>query len=123
VTLAGLLNTRIVVEGFEWCRRNPDAHADCGDRLSKEAIILYSMMNAVTLGAKGIRVNCTRSEVTETPILDLIAGNLATQDATDVMRFVLVHAGFHAAWCWTQTIAPHREFGDLGPPAPDWRRR
>jgi hypothetical protein len=38
VTLAGLLNTRIVVEGFEWCHRNPDAHADGGGRLSKEAI-------------------------------------------------------------------------------------
>jgi NAD(P)-dependent dehydrogenase (short-subunit alcohol dehydrogenase family) len=60
----------------------PVARADGGYRLSKEAIILYSMMNAVTLGAKGIRINCTRPGVTETPILDLIAGNLATQDAT-----------------------------------------
>jgi hypothetical protein len=42
----------------------------------------YSMMNALTLGPKGIRINCTRPEVTETPILDLIAGNLATQAAT-----------------------------------------
>jgi NAD(P)-dependent dehydrogenase (short-subunit alcohol dehydrogenase family) len=40
------------------------------------------MMNALTLGPKGIRINCTRPEVTETPILDLIAGNLATQAAT-----------------------------------------
>jgi NAD(P)-dependent dehydrogenase (short-subunit alcohol dehydrogenase family) len=80
--LAGLLNTRIVDEGIEWRHRTRDAHADGGNRLSKEAIILYSVMNAVTLGAKGIRINCTLPEVTETPILDLIAGNLATQDAT-----------------------------------------
>ena len=70
MTLGGLLNTRTVDEGIEWCHRNPDANADGGYRLSNEAIILDSMMNAVTLGAKGIRINCTRPGVTETPILD-----------------------------------------------------
>src|ERR1700719_969377 len=44
--------------------------AACGYRLSKEAIILYCMKNAVPLGAGGIRINCTGPGVTETPILD-----------------------------------------------------
>ena len=49
---------------------HPDALADGGYRLSKEAIILYGMTNVVALGAKGIRINCTGPGVTETPILD-----------------------------------------------------
>ena len=40
-------------------QRNPDALADGGYRLSKEAIILYGMANVVALGARGIRINCT----------------------------------------------------------------
>ena len=57
-------------EGVQWCRDHPDALADGGYRLAKEAIILYGMANAVTLGARGIRINCTGPGVTETPILD-----------------------------------------------------
>jgi NAD(P)-dependent dehydrogenase (short-subunit alcohol dehydrogenase family) len=67
---AGLVETATFDEGIEWCRLHPDALADGGYRLSKEAIILYSMKNAVPLGAGGIRINCTGPGVTETPILD-----------------------------------------------------
>ena len=45
--------------GHRWCDGNPDALADGGYRLSKEAIILYGMANAGELGARGIRINCT----------------------------------------------------------------
>lgn len=69
-TVAGLLDTRTMQEGVEWCQRHPDALADGGYRLSKEAIILYTMRNAAALGARGIRINCTGPGVTETPILD-----------------------------------------------------
>jgi NAD(P)-dependent dehydrogenase (short-subunit alcohol dehydrogenase family) len=69
-TTAGLVNTLSFDEGIEWCHRHPDALADGGYRLSKEAIILYCMRNAVQLGARGIRINCTAPGVTETPILD-----------------------------------------------------
>jgi NAD(P)-dependent dehydrogenase (short-subunit alcohol dehydrogenase family) len=69
-TTAGLVNTATFDEGIQWCQRHPDALADGGYRLSKEAIILYCMRNAVPLGARGIRVNCTGPGVTETPILD-----------------------------------------------------
>ena len=68
--VGGLLNTRTMPEGIDWCRRHPDALADGGYRLSKEAIILYTMRNTAALGANGIRINCTGPGVTETPILD-----------------------------------------------------
>lgn len=68
--VAGLLNTATMSEGIDWCRRHPDTLADGGYRLSKEAIILYTMKSAAALGARGIRINCTGPGVTETPILD-----------------------------------------------------
>lgn len=69
VTL-GLLDTSSMAEGVRWCHDNPEALADGGYRLSKEAIILYGMANVEILGAKGIRINCTGPGVTDTPILD-----------------------------------------------------
>jgi NAD(P)-dependent dehydrogenase (short-subunit alcohol dehydrogenase family) len=69
-SVAGLLRTATMADGVDWCHRHPEALADGGYRLSKEAIILYTMENAVPLGAKGIRINCTGPGVTETPILD-----------------------------------------------------
>jgi NAD(P)-dependent dehydrogenase (short-subunit alcohol dehydrogenase family) len=68
---AGLLETVTMAEGIEWCQRNPEPVADGGGyRLSKEAVILYGMATVSTLGAKGIRINCTAPGVTDTPILD-----------------------------------------------------
>lgn len=67
---AGLLATTSMAEGIAWCAANPDALADGGYRLSKEAIILYGMQRALDLGERGIRINCTGPGVTETPILD-----------------------------------------------------
>ncbi|MDT5253972.1 MAG: hypothetical protein QOG95_2827 [Mycobacterium sp.] len=68
--VGGLLNTRTMSEGIDWCHRHPDALADGGYRLSKEAIILYTMKKTAALGGRGIRINCTGPGVTETPILD-----------------------------------------------------
>ncbi|OBF46415.1 3-alpha-hydroxysteroid dehydrogenase [Mycobacterium sp. 852002-50816_SCH5313054-b] len=68
--VAPLLNTANMRQGIEWCQAHPDALAGGGYQLSKEAIILYTMQNAVPLGARGIRINCTGPGVTETPILD-----------------------------------------------------
>ena len=68
---ACLVDTTTMAEGVEWCQRNPEPVKDGGGyRLSKEAIILYGMANVATLGAKGIRINCTAPGVTDTPILD-----------------------------------------------------
>ncbi|MBJ7338341.1 coniferyl-alcohol dehydrogenase [Mycolicibacterium sp.] len=68
--VAGLLGTGSFADGVQWCLDHPDAHADGGYRLAKEAIVLYTMANAVRFGARGIRINCTGPGVTETPILD-----------------------------------------------------
>jgi NAD(P)-dependent dehydrogenase (short-subunit alcohol dehydrogenase family) len=68
---AGLVDTETMADGIEWCERNPAPVAGGGGyRLSKEAIILYGMANVATLGAEGIRINCTAPGVTDTPILD-----------------------------------------------------
>ena len=68
---AGLLDTATMAEGVHWCERNPQQVSDGGGyRLAKEALILYGMANVGTLGAKGIRINCTAPGVTDTPILD-----------------------------------------------------
>jgi NAD(P)-dependent dehydrogenase (short-subunit alcohol dehydrogenase family) len=69
-SVAGLVNAPTFDQGLEWCQRHPEELADGGYRLSKEAIILYCMKNAVPLGARGIRINCTGPGVTETPILN-----------------------------------------------------
>jgi NAD(P)-dependent dehydrogenase (short-subunit alcohol dehydrogenase family) len=69
-TTVGLVATRSIAEGLQWCADHPDALADGGYRQSKEAIIVYGMHRAVDLGARGIRINCTAPGVTETPILD-----------------------------------------------------
>lgn len=69
-TTAGLLATADMAEGIAWCQAHPEALADGGYRLSKEAVILYTMKSAAPLGKRGIRINCTGPGVTETPILD-----------------------------------------------------
>ena len=69
-SVAPLLNTATMQEGIEWCHSHPGELAGGGYQLSKEAIILYTMRSVTTLGARGIRINCTGPGVTETPILD-----------------------------------------------------
>jgi NAD(P)-dependent dehydrogenase (short-subunit alcohol dehydrogenase family) len=87
---AGLLVTTSMADGIEWCGRNPDALADGGYRLSKEAIILYGMTRALELGERGIRINCTGPGVTETPILDQLRGAYG-QDYLDSFPTLLGH--------------------------------
>jgi NAD(P)-dependent dehydrogenase (short-subunit alcohol dehydrogenase family) len=73
-------------EGIEWCHRHPDALADGGYRLSKEAIILYTMRNTAALGARGIRINCTGPGVTETPILDQLRAAYGQRYLDDIPK-------------------------------------
>jgi len=84
--VAGLLNTATMAEGIEWCQRHPDVLAGGGYRLSKEAIILYTMRNTVPLGARGIRINCTGPGVTETPILDQLRTAYGQQYLDDIPK-------------------------------------
>ncbi|HET9877614.1 MAG TPA: coniferyl-alcohol dehydrogenase [Mycobacterium sp.] len=92
-TVAGLLNTGSMQEGLRWCRRHPDTLADGGYRLSKEAIILYTMANTVRLGARGIRINCTGPGVTETPILDQLRTAYGQQFLDDIAKPLGRNAG------------------------------
>lgn len=69
-TTMGLVQTASVDEGLQWCMDHPEALADGGYRLAKEAIILYGMHRVADFGARGLRINCTAPGVTETPILD-----------------------------------------------------
>lgn len=66
----GLVATASFDHAVAWCREHPEALADGGYRLSKEAVILWGMRNAVPFGQRGLRINCTGPGVTETPILD-----------------------------------------------------
>ena len=84
--IGGLLNTQTMAEGIEWCHRHPDTLADGGYRLSKEAIILYTMRNTAVLGARGIRINCTGPGVTETPILDQLRAAYGQRYLDDIPK-------------------------------------
>jgi len=85
-SVRGLLETTDMADGVLWCERNPDALADGGYRLSKEAIILYTMANAAKLGARGIRINCTGPGVTETPILDQLRTAYGSEYLDDIPK-------------------------------------
>ena len=87
---SGLLATGSMAEGISWCQENPDALADGGYRLSKEAVILYGMTRALDLGERGIRINCTGPGVTETPILDQLKSAYG-QDYFDAFPTLLGH--------------------------------
>jgi NAD(P)-dependent dehydrogenase (short-subunit alcohol dehydrogenase family) len=84
--VGGLLNTRTMPEGIGWCHRHPDALAGGGYRLSKEAVILYTMANTAALGARGIRINCTGPGVTETPILDQLRTTYGQEYLDDIPK-------------------------------------
>ncbi|MGC2655466.1 MAG: coniferyl-alcohol dehydrogenase [Mycobacterium sp.] len=84
--VAGLLHTQTMRDGIEWCHRHPEALADGGYRLSKEAIILYTMKTTAALGARGIRINCTGPGVTETPILEQLRTRYGQQFLDDIPK-------------------------------------
>ncbi len=85
-TTVGLLNSQGMAAGLQWCRANPAALADGGYRLSKEAIILYGMLNAGPLAHRGIRINCTAPGVTETPILDQLRSKYGQDYLNDIPK-------------------------------------
>jgi NAD(P)-dependent dehydrogenase (short-subunit alcohol dehydrogenase family) len=66
--IMGLLAT----DGFDgivrWSEENPELVAD-GYVFSKEAVIVYTMMRALTAAADGVRVNCISPGPTDTPMM------------------------------------------------------
>ena len=61
----------IGIEGFDaivkWCEENPDEVKE-GYALSKELIILYTMVMSQKLIKQGVRINCTLPGPTQTPM-------------------------------------------------------
>lgn len=55
--------------GRAWAEANPDELVGGGYGFAKQAIIVYTMMQGVELGARGIRINCIGPTVTDTPFL------------------------------------------------------
>jgi len=55
--------------GRAWCEARPDELVSGGYGFAKQAIIVYTMMSGVALGARGIRINCIGPTVTDTPFL------------------------------------------------------
>ena len=56
-------------DGVKWCEANTETVAE-GYALSKEAIIVWTLMNSASLIKRGIRINCTLPGPTQTPMMD-----------------------------------------------------
>lgn len=55
-------------DAVAWCEANPD-HVKEGYTLSKEAIIVWTMLSSQRLIKQGIRINCTMPGPTQTPMM------------------------------------------------------
>lgn len=53
---------------MRWCEANPETVGE-GYALSKEAIIVWTMMSCARLIKRGIRINCTTPGPTQTPMM------------------------------------------------------
>jgi NAD(P)-dependent dehydrogenase (short-subunit alcohol dehydrogenase family) len=67
--LMELLSIKDYDGAVKWCEEHMDEVKE-GYAFSKEAIIVWSMMNAAHLIKQGIRMNCTMPGPTQTPMMD-----------------------------------------------------
>ena len=68
-TVREFLATGDFAAGRAWCEAHPDELTSGGYGFAKQAIIVYTMMQGVELGGRGIRINCIGPTVTDTPFL------------------------------------------------------
>ncbi len=54
---------------IKWCEDNLESHVKDGYTLSKEAIIVWTMLSSQRLIKQGIRINCTLPSPTQTPMM------------------------------------------------------
>lgn len=66
--LMGLLQITSFEGAVKWCEDNKETVAE-GYALSKEAIIVWTMMSSFHLIKRGIRINCTTPGPTQTPMM------------------------------------------------------
>ena len=74
-----LLAQWVATDGYEAGQRWAERHADAignAYRLSKEALIVWTMTQSAPLIRRGIRINCTSPGAVQTPMLDEIAAHV-----------------------------------------------
>jgi NAD(P)-dependent dehydrogenase (short-subunit alcohol dehydrogenase family) len=63
----------LAIEDFDdavrWCEQHPEQFERGGYTFSKQSLIVYTMLRAADLGARGIRINCIGPGMTATPML------------------------------------------------------
>jgi NAD(P)-dependent dehydrogenase (short-subunit alcohol dehydrogenase family) len=67
--LMELIQTESYDAGVEWCEKNAESVSN-GYTLSKEALIVWTMLASSTLIKNGIRINCTLPAPTDTPMME-----------------------------------------------------
>lgn len=67
--LMGLVQIDDYDQSIKWCEENADTVRE-GYSLSKEAIILWTMLTSAQLIKRGIRINCTMPGPTQTPMMN-----------------------------------------------------
>jgi NAD(P)-dependent dehydrogenase (short-subunit alcohol dehydrogenase family) len=66
--LMELVNTPSFETGLKWCESHADTVRE-GYQLSKEALVVWTMLSGSSLIKRGIRINCTLPGPTETPMM------------------------------------------------------
>ena len=87
-TTMQLVQTQGFEAGLKWCEENLETVRE-GYAFSKEAVIIWTMVQGCELIKKGIRINCTLPGPTQTPMM--AAFESAT--APEVLEFVLQPIG------------------------------
>ena len=64
-----LINSGSFEAGVKWCEAHMETVAE-GYSLSKEALIVWTLLNAAPLIKRGIRINCILPGPTQTPMMD-----------------------------------------------------
>jgi NAD(P)-dependent dehydrogenase (short-subunit alcohol dehydrogenase family) len=67
--LMELVQAKSYEDAIKWCENNLETVNE-GYTLSKEAIIVWTMMSSAQLIKRGIRINCTLPGPTQTPMMD-----------------------------------------------------
>lgn len=68
--LMELISKSSYEDTVKWCEDNLEAHVKDGYTMSKEAIIVWTMLTSQKLIKQGIRINCTLPSPTQTPMMN-----------------------------------------------------
>ena len=66
-----LLETKTFDEGLAWCQARPETVGE-GYGFSKEALIVWTLVNSSRLIAQGVRINCTNPAPTQTGLIEVV---------------------------------------------------